>query len=37
MNGECYDIAGIQQGVQLGKSPEGASEVPPTPAVQPGC
>ena len=33
MNGECYNIAGIQQGVQAGKSPEGASEVPPPPAV----
>ena len=28
MNGECYIIAGIQQGVEAGMSPGGASEVP---------
>ena len=37
MNGECYDIAGIQQGVQAGMSPGGAQEVPPLPTVQAGC
>ena len=37
MNGECYNIAGIQQDVQVGMRPGGASEVPPLPAVQAGC
>ena len=36
MNGECYNMAGIQQGVQANMSPVGASEVPPLPAVQAG-
>ena len=37
MNGECYNIAGIQQGLHAGMSPAGASEAPPLPAVQTGC
>ena len=37
MNGECYNKADIQQGVQAGMSPGGAEEVPPPPAVQAGC
>ena len=28
MNGECYNIAGIQQGVQAGMSPGGACKGP---------
>ena len=30
MNGECYNIAGIQQGVQAGMSPGGACKGPPS-------